>query len=138
MNTDQKNNQSGQGSKVDDTERKNTERHTENGQDISQANAEDIEAIDDDFLSGDNEKKTYPNNQNNPNPDYNKQFMSPGPRSNANIGGNEDEYENPTTKEERYDEDISANDDYQNNVEDETLRSENPKRSDDFNGYEDL
>jgi hypothetical protein len=38
--------------------------------------------------------------------------MSPG-RSNPNIGGNESEYETPTSREDRYDEDISANDDMQ-------------------------
>ena len=68
-------------------------------------NNEDVN--DDDFLSGDNESKTYPNNQNNPNEGYNKQLS---PRGNANIGGNESEYETSVDDERSFYYDIFEND----------------------------
>ena len=54
--------------------------------DSNQKGYSQSEPNDDDFLSGDNASRPYPN-QNNPNEGYNKQF-SPGSK-NPNIGGDE-------------------------------------------------
>jgi hypothetical protein len=89
MNSNQKNNQSGQGPKIDDIKR-------------AVANAEK----EDDFLRGDNAKKTYPNNQNNTSRDYNEKSMSQG--RNPNIGGDESEYETSTSDADQYAEDSIA------------------------------
>jgi hypothetical protein len=101
MNTTQKNNQSGQGSKVDDRKNKdqNINRNTMSKQAMN----------DDDFLSGDNAARPYPN-QNNPNEGYNK-TMAPKQVSNPNIGGNEREYETSTEDEDRYNNGSSEHDD---------------------------
>ena len=97
MNTQQEDNQFGQGSDIDNRETSDRSDATENNINIASQNPQ---PNDDDFLSGDNESKTYPNNQNNPNEGYNKQ-LSPGQR-NANIGGNESEYETSAEEEDRY------------------------------------
>ncbi|WP_293895510.1 hypothetical protein [Flavobacterium sp.] len=68
-------------------------------------NNEDVN--DDDFLSGDNESKAYPNNQNNPNEGYNKQLS---PKGNANIGGDESEYETSVGDEDSFNYDTPEND----------------------------
>lgn len=85
MKTQSAKNQSGRGSKIDDS-----------------YPANNPETGDDDFLSGDNAKKTYPNNQNNPNPEYNSSF-SPG--MNPNIAGNESEYDTAANDDDFYGED---------------------------------
>ena len=96
MDSNQKNNQFGQGSKIDESTEKNTPQRV----------SRNPETSDDDFLSGDNAKKSYPNNQNNPNRDYNEKSMSPG--RNPNIGGNESEYETSTSDADRYEEESLA------------------------------
>ena len=97
MNSNQKGNQFGQGSNIDGRQTSDRNDATENNINIASQNPQ---PNDDDFLSGDNKSKTYPNNQNNPNEGYNKQ-LSPGQR-NANIGGNESEYETSAEEEDRY------------------------------------
>ncbi|MEO5777440.1 MAG: hypothetical protein ABIQ27_11070 [Flavobacterium sp.] len=92
MNSNQKGNQFGQGSEIDSRKKSDTEKNMNTASGNPEAN-------DDDFLSGDNKSKTYPNNQNNPNEGYNKQ-MAPGGR-NPNIGGNENEYEDSLDEEDR-------------------------------------
>jgi hypothetical protein len=92
MNSNQKNNQFGQGSEIDDEDKN-----------FSPGNPS---TSDDDFLSGDNAKKTYPDNQNNASRDYNEKSMSPG--RNPNIGGDESEYETSTSDAEEYGEDAIA------------------------------
>jgi hypothetical protein len=102
MNTKQGDHQTRQGSNVDD--RKNQ------GSNTSRNASGRATENDDDFLSGDNEARPYPN-QGNPDEGYNKQ-MSPGRGSNPNIGGNESEYENPTNEDEdRYNYGKSEHDD---------------------------
>lgn len=124
MSTKQKSNQSGPGSKIDQRKKEKANRDKEIDNNNEELDIEDVEAIDDDFLSGDNKKKTYPNNHNNPTPDYNKKTTAPTPGSNPNIGGDESEYENSTPEEELYDEEITSNDDYQDddNTKDEEER----------------
>lgn len=107
MNSNQKGNQFGQGSNIDNRQTSDRSDATENNINIASQNPQ---PNDDDFLSGDNESKTYPNNQNNPNEGYNKQ-LSPGPR-NANIGGNESEYETSAEDEDRYNYGMSEHDDF--------------------------
>lgn len=92
MNSNQNDDQLGQGSKID--------AETQN---FSPGNPS---TSDDDFLSGDNAKKTYPNNQNNPSRDYNEKSASPA--RNPNIGGDESEYETSTSDAEQYSEEAIA------------------------------
>lgn len=99
MNSNQKDNQSGQGSRVDDSKKQALDRgRSDNDQRTAKQSADN----DDDFLSGDN----APNNQNNPSRDYNQKSMSPA--KNPNIGGNENEYEVSTTDADEYREDTLA------------------------------
>ena len=94
---------------------------------------------DDDFLSGDNKSRPYPN-QENPNEGYEKS-MSPSRGSNPNIGGNESEYETSTQDEDRFDNEIPDNSDFEDtedpdyNAERDAKRGEetrynSPSRSD--------
>lgn len=126
MNTNQRSYQSGQGSKVDQTKHKKVPYDKSTKKEI-----EEIEAIDDDFLSGDNKKKTYPNNHNNPTPGYNEKSLAPNPGSNPNIGGDENEYEDSTSEENRYDEEgISSN--IENNPEEENKEYKSPDKGYNF------
>jgi hypothetical protein len=102
MDSNQKNNQFGQGSKIDAGKRQDPETERNAAQHASR----NPETSDDDFLSGDNAKKTSPNNQNNPSRDYNEKSMSPG--RNPNIGGNESEYETSTSDAGSYEEESLA------------------------------
>jgi hypothetical protein len=102
MNSNQKGNQFGPGSKIDN---KSQASHYDGTDTDSDNYAVENAEKEDDFLSGDNAKKTYPNNQNNPNRDYNEKSMSPG--RNPNIGGDESEYET-STSDEGYDEESLA------------------------------
>lgn len=106
MNTRKEDNRFGQGSNDD---RKNQNLQNPERTETQRAGQQAADN-DDDFLSGDNQKKTYPNNQNNPNPDYNQ--ASPG--RNPNIGGDESEYESSTSDADQYEEDTLAenNDDF--------------------------
>lgn len=61
----------------------------------------------DDFLSGDNKSRPYPNEP-NPNEGYEK---SMSPSRNPNIGGDESEYESSTTDDGHTEEEISSNND---------------------------
>lgn len=97
MDTKHENHQFGQGSNDD---RKNQAPNRNETQRAGEQSADN----DGDFLGGDNQKRAYPNNQNNPNPDYNQKSVTPGRGSNPNIGGDESEYETSTNDEDGYDE----------------------------------
>lgn len=113
MNTNQRSYQSGQGSKVDHTKEKKAP-HSKDNEKSTKEEIKEIEAIDDDFLSGDNKKKTSPN-------------------ANPNIGGDENEYGNSTSDEERYDEaGISSNTEYQNDPEEENKEYKSPDKGYNF------
>ena len=129
MNSNQKGNQFGQGSNIDGRQTSDRRDATENNINTSSGNPD---ANDDDFLSGDNESKTYPNNQNNPNEGYNKQ-LSPGAR-NANIGGNESEYETSAEDEDRYNYGASEHDDFIGN-ENEGFAAEEQEKSNNETRY---
>ncbi len=112
MNSTQKGNQFGPGSKIDNKQ---------------------PEANDDDFLSGDNASRPYPNNQNNPNEGYNKQ-MSPGSK-NPNIGGDESEYETSAEDEDRYNHGTSEHDDVIENENRDFFDSEEQEKSNNETRY---
>ena len=92
------------------------------------------EPNDDDFLSGDNASRPYPN-QNNPNEGYNKQF-SPGSK-NPNIGGDESEYETSTSAddEDRYNHGTSEHDDFITNENKDFFDSEEQEKSNNETRY---
>ena len=106
MDLNQNGNQFGEGSKIDSTQNSDPSDATEDNMNSASRNPD---ANDDDFLNGDNKSKTYPNDQNNPNEGYNKQMA---PKGNANIGGNESEYETSVEDEDRYNFGTSENDDF--------------------------
>lgn len=99
MNTRNDDNQFGQGSNDD---RKNWDSRNPENNETSRAGQQAADN-DDDFLSGDNAKKSSTNDQNNPSGDYQ---MSPG--KNPNIGGNESEYEAATSDADAYEEESLA------------------------------
>lgn len=61
MNSNQENNQFGQGSKIDERHEQNSERHSGTQKNSRKHTSIDPKKIDDDFLSGDNEAKFHPN-----------------------------------------------------------------------------
>lgn len=121
MNTNRAN-QKGQDSKIDNTKNKASDR-PEAGNKSTELWAKDI---DDDFLSGDNKSKTFPNNQNNPSSSYNEKSMSPG--RNPNIGGDESEYETSTSDDGYGEETTSANEEYRNSTDEAPVRQSSPDR----------
>jgi hypothetical protein len=123
MSATEKDNQFGQGS--NDTQKNEGTNSYEgtNEKNTSQRTSENPIAGDDDFLSGDNEARPYPN-QNNPDEGYNKS-MSPGRGSNPNIGGNESEYETSTNDADSYNEETLSNNEVMNRRDNEEIDRHN-------------
>lgn len=105
METTKGNNQFGHGSKFDES--KNQDSRNEGIiTNAAQEETKNPETSDDDFLSGDNAKKMYPNNQNNHSSAYNERAVTSG--LNPNIGGDESEYETSTSDANSYKEESLA------------------------------
>ena len=105
METTKGNNQFGHGSKFDES--KNQDSRNEGIiTNAAQEETKNPETSDDDFLSGDNAKKMYSNNQNNPSISYNERAVTSG--LNPNIGGDESEYETSTSDANSYKEESLA------------------------------
>ena len=106
METTNGNNEFGKNSEFDESNNQDSS-YDGIGTNAARKEARNPETSDDDFLSGDNAKKMYPNNQNNPNSEYNeKATMSSG--RNPNIGGDESEYETSTSDANSYEEESLA------------------------------
>ena len=105
METTKGNNQFGHGSKFDES--KNQDSRNEGIiTNAAQEETKNPETSDDDFLSGDNAKKMYPNNQNNHSSAYNERAVTSV--HNPNIGGDESEYETSTSDANSYKEESLA------------------------------